>query len=416
MKIVVAFCLLGLALAAPASKKSYDGYRVYSLRPTTMKELDFLDRLRNITPLQLDFWTEPSVVRPVYIMVPPQTDKIFVALMKATHLSHTLANDNVQGLVDQEAMENNSQFNFLTKYARFSEVNAWFTSMAEQYSDIASTTDIGKSYEGRTMKVLNICSGKCGDKPSIFVEGGIHAREWIAPSTVHYIINQLLTGYATNAKIQSYVDKYDWHFISVANPDGYEYTHTNDRYWRKTRSPSSSSRCYGADPNRNFDFKWGTTGISRDPCSQTYCGSSVWSEVEARNIRDFVTANKDNMIMYMGFHSFSQLVLTPYAATAERPPDGEEMDRLGQVYADALYKVHRKRYVVGPPPKILYAASGGSYDWAKGKLGIKYAFVVELRPATMWEGGFVLPPSQITPTGEENWVGFQALLDDIASK
>ena len=59
-------------------------------------------------------------------------------------------------------------------------------------------------------------------------------------------------------------------------------------------------------------------------------------------------------------------------------------------------------------------ASGGSFDWAKGKLDVKYAFVVELRPKSMWDGGFVLPPSEITPCGEENWVGLKALLDDIS--
>ncbi len=33
-------------------------------------------------------------------------------------------------------------------------------------------------------------------------------------------------------------------------------------------------------------------------------------------------------------------------------------------------------------------------------------FTMELRPATSGGGGFILPPEQIVPTGEENMAGF----------
>ena len=35
---------------------------------------------------------------------------------------------------------------------------------------------------------------------------------------------------------------------------------------------------------------------------------------------------------------------------------------------------------VGPPSHILYAASGGSFDWVKATAGVKYAYALELRP------------------------------------
>ena len=37
---------------------------------------------------------------------------------------------------------------------------------------------------------------------------------------------QLLTQYWTNSTVREYVDRIDWYFLPVANPDGYEYTHT----------------------------------------------------------------------------------------------------------------------------------------------------------------------------------------------
>ena len=66
---------------------------------------------------------------------------------------------------------------------------------------------------------------------------------------------------------------------------------------------------------------------------------------------------------------------------------------------EALYAVHQKRYDVGCIPCLLYIASGSSLDWALGEAGIPYSMGMELRDLD----GFILPPSQIIPTGEEVW-------------
>lgn len=52
----------------------------------------------------------------------------------------------------------------------------------------------------------------------------MHAREWIGPATNTYILNQLLT--STDPSIQEIAKNYNWYIFPVANPDGYEYTHT----------------------------------------------------------------------------------------------------------------------------------------------------------------------------------------------
>lgn len=57
---------------------------------------------------------------------------------------------------------------------------------------------------------------------------------------------------------------------------------------------------------------------------------------------------------------------------------------------------------------VVDAASGGSEDWTYGQLGVKYSFSVELRDRGRY--GFLLPPYQITPTGEETFEGLKALV------
>ena len=75
--------------------------------------------------------------------------------------------------------------------------------------------------------------------------------------------------------------------------------------------------------------------------------------------------------------------------------------RVAEAGNDALYAVHQKTYEVGCIPCMLYVASGGSLDWTLGELGIPYSYGMELRDTGAY--GFLLPPQQIIPTGEEVW-------------
>lgn len=76
------------------------------------------------------------------------------------------------------------------------------------------------------MLVIKISSGGGGHRPAVLVDGGIHAREWIAPAMALYIINQLVENNAANSDL---TDSVDWFIVPVLNPDGYEYSHTTVR-------------------------------------------------------------------------------------------------------------------------------------------------------------------------------------------
>ena len=60
---------------------------------------------------------------------------------------------------------------------------------------------------------------------------------------------------------------------------------------------------------------------------------------------------------------------------------------------------HGKEHIAGPVRTTIYACSGISVDWAYGEAKIPYAFTLELRDTGQY--GFLLPPEQIIPTGEE---------------
>ncbi|XP_022248674.1 carboxypeptidase B-like, partial [Limulus polyphemus] len=126
------------------------------------------------------------------------------------------------------------------------EIHEYMKYLASEYPKLASTFSIGKSFEGRDLLVLKITTYKSSKKPIIWIDGGTHAREWITPSSALYIATKLLNDYEIDANV-----------TKLMNPDGYEYSHTTDRMWRKTRSWTISLLgCRGVDPNRNWSFKW----------------------------------------------------------------------------------------------------------------------------------------------------------------
>ena len=107
--------------------------------------------------------------------------------------------------------------------------------------------------EIRNIRLVKICFQAGPGKPNIWIEAGIHSREWISPAVGTFLIRELVEDYDEHPE---YVDNFNWYFIPVANPDGYAYTFSHDRMWRKTRSPQGGN-CIGVDPNRNWNFHWG---------------------------------------------------------------------------------------------------------------------------------------------------------------
>ncbi|KAF5275816.1 hypothetical protein FQR65_LT04054, partial [Abscondita terminalis] len=148
-------------------------------------------------------------------------------------------------------------------------INNWLTLLSQKYTEVTLVNG-GKSYENRTILGVKI-SFKPNNK-IIFIESGIHPREWIGPATVTYILNEILTN--QDPEIRNIVTRWNWYFFPFLIPTDIItlllVKCLQDRLWRKTRKPYGN--CYGADLNRNWGYHWMDGGSSNISCDELFAG------------------------------------------------------------------------------------------------------------------------------------------------
>ncbi|KYN42302.1 Zinc carboxypeptidase A 1, partial [Trachymyrmex septentrionalis] len=408
-KIIVLCAIVSLAAG---QKALYDNYKVFRMIPTTKTQLEILHEMENINDGAFSFWDSPSIVnKHVDLMVAPHKLPEFYEKMAESDISYQMHIDDVQKLIDEttpKTQTRSKSFDF-TSYHTLDDIYKKLDDLAKQYPDKVETVVAGKTYEGREIKGVKV-SFKAGN-PGIFIESGIHAREWISPATNMYILLQLLT--SNNTDVRDLAESYDWYIFPSFNPDGYVYTHTTNRLWRKTRKPYGSF-CKGSDPNRNWGYKWNTGGSSRNPCAETFAGSAPFSCIETKSLSEYLKSISKKISAYIAFHSYSQLLLFPYGHTKNHLDNYDDLYIIGNKSITALKQRYGTSYKTGNIAETIYVATGSSMDYVKGTFGTPITYTYELRDTGRY--GFLLPPSQIIPTGEETVDSLVAMFKEAKAR
>jgi hypothetical protein len=425
MKLLV---LLSFVALAATEKISYDGYHSIMIPTVTSDEASIVrsladtdDRLRQVMLLNDHLVAGMEAG----LLVSPQQVQFVKDTLNKFDIPFVTITDNFQGYLDQVDAENEeARQKWLADkadgivrapdyYMTLAEINDWMTDIADRNPHV-SLSETGTSLEGRAFYQMDIDGTTVTNPRHVYINGGIHAREWISPMTMIYIAEQVIEG--TSADAVRMRENYIWHIPPVVNPDGYLFTHSSDRMWRKNRRVNSGSTCMGVDLNRNFDRWWGGSGSSGLPCSDTYRGTDPASEPEVQGIKAQIEAiGGENIVLYMDVHSYSQFWLVPWSGTTSKPSDYTQMMGGGNAAAAAILAAEGRTFRVGTPPDLLYVADGGSFDWAKYDAGVKYGYAPELRPASTAEGGFAPPASHILPSGRETFAGTVANIDYAAA-
>ncbi|XP_012644675.1 carboxypeptidase A4 isoform X2 [Microcebus murinus] len=373
--------LIGTSLCG---REKFWGDQVFRINVRNGDEISKLSQLVNSDNFKLHVWQSPSTFgRPVDVLVPSVSLQLVKSFLASQGLEYSVTIEDLQIYREMD-------------------------SIAADFPALASRVKIGHSFENRPLYVLKFSTGE-GRRPAIWLNAGIHSREWISQATAIWTARKIVSDYQKDPAITSILERMDIFLLPVANPDGYVYTQTKNRFWRKTRSLNPGSPCVGTDANRNWNASFAGKGASDNPCSEVYHGPHPNSEVEVKSVVDFIQKH-GNFKCFIDLHSYSQLLLYPYGYTVKNAPDADELDVVARHAAKALASLSGTEYQVGPTATTIYPASGSSPDWAYDN-GIKYAFTFELRDTGHY--GFLLPASQIIPTAEETWLGLRSIMEHV---
>ncbi|XP_018421865.1 PREDICTED: carboxypeptidase A1-like [Nanorana parkeri] len=407
---------ISILLVAVYSQELFVGDQVLRVQVKDDTQLYILRQLESMKHLQIDFWRSPARPKlPVDMRVPFPALQNVKVFLESNNIEYSIMIEDVQELLDQEHKEMkesksrerySNSFSY-SSYHTLDEIYSWIDSLIMEYPKLISKIDIAPSSEGRPIYALKFSTG--GNKPAIWIDTGIHSREWITQATGIWTAKKIASTYGIDPSLTSILDNLDIFLEIVTNPDGYAYTHSTNRMWRKTRSINAGSSCVGVDPNRNWNAGFGGPGSSGNPCAETYHGPYPHSEPEVNAIVDFILAH-GNVKAMLTIHSYSQMLLFPYGYTKNLAADHQELNELAKEAADALASLHGTRYTYGSTIATIYQADGTTTDWAYDN-GIKYSYTFELRDTGRY--GFLLPAEQILPTAEETWLALMTIMEHV---
>ncbi|MFN2526845.1 MAG: M14 family zinc carboxypeptidase [Actinomycetota bacterium] len=301
----------------------------------------------------------------------------------------------------------------MTDYRRLADYNAEMADLADKNPKLVKLLELpNPSLEGRTIYGLEIAANvkeKVNDgRPTFYVDGIHHAREWPAAEYPMIFAHYLVEGYGKNPNVTSLLNTERVIVVPVVNVDGFNFSRESvlgaqanidaahgtacgvahcAAYWRKNRRSytgvtvpvvQTNPDAYGVDPNRNYSYHWGgggsNSGVAVGPthvpqpiADQTNRGAAPFSEPESRNVEQ--TVLRRNVTSLITNHTSGNLVLRPWGDTYKHAPDEKYLFTLGAAMSKAMGGYQNIKGIQ------LYITTGTTSEWAYGVLGIpSYTF------------------------------------------
>uniref|UniRef100_E9PYY7 Carboxypeptidase A5 n=1 Tax=Mus musculus TaxID=10090 RepID=E9PYY7_MOUSE len=259
------FCNFILAVAW--GQVNFTGDQVLRVLAKNEKQLSLLRDLETQKPQKVDFWRGPARPSlPVDMRVPFSELPSVKAYLKSHGLAYSIMIKDIQVLLDEERdamaksrrLERSTNSFSYSSYHTLDEIYSWIDNFVAEHSNLVSKIHIGKSFENRSILVLKFSTGG-PNRPAIWIDTGIHSREWITHATGIWISQKIVNAYGKDHVLKRILNTMDIFIEIVTNPDGFAFTHSMNRLWRKNKSSQPGIFCIGVDLNRNWKAGFGAT-------------------------------------------------------------------------------------------------------------------------------------------------------------
>ncbi len=223
-----------------------------------------------------------------------------------------------------ETREQMRDWNYYPTYDTYIEIMYQF---AVEFPDICEVFSIGNSIEGRELLVAHIGDDISieSDEPEIFFTGQIHGDELVTSITLLHLIDDLLTLYGTDPRIDNIVNEIDIYINPLLNPDGL-YAGGNNTVAGATRGNANF-----VDMNRNYP----------DPeDGQHPDGYETQQEIIAQI--EFIADH--NFVLSADLHSGIELILYPWFTWETLHADDNWFQDVSQEYVEAVHELSSPDY------------------------------------------------------------------------
>ena len=251
-----------------------------------------------------------------------------------------------------------------TKYT-YEQMLSDINQLKSLYPQMVSSSVIGQTELKRDIPVMVV--GNKNAKYHILIQAAIHGREHFTAWLAMAMVDQLLL----QDKIP---DDVCYHIIPMANPDGviisqtgklgeeqwmvyeldwdYGYTRAGEYQY----ATQWKANALGVDINRNFISGWDPSDDHPEQSSERYRGSSPFSSMEARALRDYTEHRTFNATISL--HAYGSVLYYQYGTK-------EPVNQLSLSLANAV------QGTTGYSPTAFDNTTGAGYkDWVMDELGI----------------------------------------------
>ncbi|TRY62976.1 hypothetical protein TCAL_08704 [Tigriopus californicus] len=250
------------------AKFSFMNYKLVDVIPKDQNQLKDLRTLESINVVGVDFWAEPAQVdQTISLSVEPEVYKTLENFLDQRNIQHNTKVTNLQELIDDEMKsilkEDLDDFGYrdpslsyydAKSYNRLNQITTHLREIQKQDdSQSMSISSIGTTFEGRPIEMVTLSRSEDSaktDKPIIWMDCGIHSREWVSPSFCIFTIKELLAEGEAGL-----LRKFDFFIVPVANPDGYVYSWDVNRMWRKNRRTPAAMMLRSGDDQVSVEIQ-----------------------------------------------------------------------------------------------------------------------------------------------------------------
>ncbi|HEY2855971.1 MAG TPA: M14 family metallopeptidase [Gemmatimonadaceae bacterium] len=213
-------------------------------------------------------------------------------------------------------------------------------------------------------------SGDNDRRPEVWLQGGLHACEWIGPAVVLRLMDELVRSSELRGRAT-------WYLLPVVDAHGYQRSWAGERFLKTTEN--------GENANLNFPSRWGVA----PPLLRRLLGRRLrrWMGPHpgsAACVKSLITELKslNNLQLFLDFHGFGRLWLYPWCYSTVPSPHRTEHKAASETAVRAANRVAGgSGYRAQAAARTEVPMGGSCIDFVYDEIGCIHSYAIELPPS-----------------------------------